>query len=314
MVTRNRAQLILVAGIGIALIVVGMAVVVNTVLFTESVRTSETTTKLGEADEFNYQTRRTVRSIGLRVNHRSRNHTSAEIGTWVQDNISRWSRLSAESAVTATPTVRNVTYNVSESTNGTRIVQTGDGTFESPGSNNNWEPLSHDNHRVGWFVMNLNMSEIDIGERFHANASNKQGDYVNVTLNKTSQSDISINTSLNNGDSADTTCLSEGNRVLLNLHTGQSFSDDSCVFNGTAELTNVSRVHLENGDKAFGKYSLVTNQSAASIQDCTTSVPQSEPCNTSVVWKANITTSIVSEGFSYRDRQNVTVYGGNAGG
>lgn len=312
--SRDRAQLILIGAIAVALLVIGISLAVNAVLFTENVRPSESTSQLSEAREIDFETRRSVRSLSARVNHQSRNHTEDEIAVWVGNNVTRLSHLLEESYVASGPMAVNLTYNVSRGLNGSRLVQLGDSTFRS--GSDDWTPIgpASGDQRIGWAVVNFNATRSD-PQRFHANFSNAQGEEVRMTFNKTTspvEYEVTTSSTAGSGPRTEVTCTPRRERVLLNLYDGHSYTDDSCVFNGTIEIGNVTSVEFEGSDNVVGRYSFVTNDSSAINvgTDCDDSVLATVPCITPVVWQANVTVGITGEGFQYENRHNVSVYTG----
>ena len=308
---RERGQLILIGAITLALLVIGIALVVNTVLFTENLQTDTTAITLDESSAIDAEVQEGVRSTTLRVNHRGRNQTRPQIQTWVDRNVTRFGALMSEAQVDANRLSVNVSYDRSESERGARIVQAANATFKSGGASGfeDWDPLLRDSHAVGWFVLNVNASSSEAGD-FFVNASNHDGETLNVSLNKTDETTFNVTSRTSIGPTTTKSCDTQGGRLLLNVHTGQSFTDDSCTITGTRAVGNVSRVHFENGDVLAGKYSLVANESAGitTVSDCDSGEPMDQPCQAPVVWTANVTTAVTGDGFTYANDHDVTVY------
>jgi len=308
--TGERGQLILIGAITLALLVIGIALVVNTVLFTENFQTETTTRTLEESSSIDAELQDGVRSTTLRVNHRARNESGSSIETWVERNVTRYGELMSEAQVDANRLTVTVDYDDTESERGVRIVQTANGSYEGPTGVSDWEPVTSGAHAVGWVVLNINASSSADAGTFFLNASNPSAETLSVSINKTGSTTVNVTTTTSVGPATTATCDTQGGRLLLNVHTGRSFTDDDCVFTGTRAVGNVSQIHIENGDVLAGKYAIVANDSSAvptTVGDCA-STPPTQPCEVPVVWTANVTTTITGDGFTYANDHDVAVY------
>ncbi|MFC7197064.1 hypothetical protein ACFQL4_24485 [Halosimplex aquaticum] len=128
---RNRAQMILLGAITLAAIVVGLTVVVNSHFVTQNGAVSEVAPQIDEAQEFEYESRKGSRSLVLRLNHRHRNLTAADLGALIDRNMTVYSGLMAESYASSRGEYVNVTYNNASSQFGMRVVQAADGNVTS---------------------------------------------------------------------------------------------------------------------------------------------------------------------------------------
>jgi len=312
---RERGQLILIGAVTVALLVIGVAIVVNTVLFTENVRPSEADAQLQNAEDVNHELRRSAQALTLRVNHATRNHSSPDLAHWVRGNVTRMSHLYEESYLASGPTAVNVSYNVSASRNGSRLVQASDGAYVDAGGGENWQPVDPDggDQRLGWAVFNLNVSESTM-DPFQATFTNESGETVTMTFTKTTGPEaFNVATTTSTGGSASVECTPRNQRVLLNVQQGESYTDDSCVFNGSAELGNVTTVNFEDGDHVVGKYAMVAKKDTlGGAGPCQSGPPLDEPCSAPAVWDAYVTVSIIGDGFDLEKSHNVSVYPGGA--
>ena len=302
---RNRAQLLFVGAIVLAFLIVGIAVVVNTTLFVENTQAGTTVSQSQSPATIDNEVTTSLRTVILRVNHQPRNHSATEMGTYAHDNITRLSAALGESYAASSSLSVSVSYRNDSSQFGSRVVQTGDSTFESPSSGSDWTPVTGSPQReLGWFVVNLNATKSQ-DDKFHANVTNGT-ESVNLTVNKVSDTNFSVKTSGPTG-SADGFCKPRGGRLFLDLRRGQSVTDDGCQFNGTSQLDTITRVNFAGGDNAFGKYAIVTNSTSTSVPDCRTT-SQPKPCHAPVVWVANATVSVAGSSVQYESEKNVTIY------
>lgn len=311
---RDRAQLILIGAIAVALLVIGIAVVLNAVLYTENVRPNETTTQLDEATEIDREARHAARSLILRVNHQGKQRTPDELGVETRENVTRLGQLLGESYVNSRPLQVNVNYQNDSSDFGTRFVMEGDYSFDIPAigasDQTTWDAIDAGSNptQVGWALLNVNTTET-ADEKFHVNFTS-DSDHLDFTFNKTGRQTFNVTTETSGGTTGPVSCEAQGDRALLDLVHGQSYTHDDCVFNGTAELGPIETVTFDEADNAWGKYSFVTNDSAAYTNDdgCDSNPTTQSPCQTPAVWTANVSTSMFGDSFTYDNRYNVSIY------
>jgi len=320
----RRGQLILVGAIVIALLVVGITIIVNTVLFVENTSTDQSTTKLRQAAQVEGELRDAIRATTFRVNHRTRNHSTSELRRATERNVTRLTRTMDQQYLASQSL--SVSVSVNGTDNGTRLVQAADGDFTHPNPtvNTNWHPVKPggpSSPRLGWFVLNLNATEPTTGT-FEAEVRNESNESVSVEVERINASAYEIRSDVDTGGDTTVTCGTRGNRLVLNMRDGSSPTDDTCTFNGTAEIANASTVEFANASQAYGKYAVVIDDryasgpsSPASVQSCDspTNPPLSEPCDTPVVWAVQFETDIASESVSRTGEHNVTVYPGGGG-
>jgi hypothetical protein len=318
----RRGQLILVGAIVIALLVVGITIIVNTVLFVENTSTDQSTTKLRQAAQVEGELRDAIRATTFRVNHRTRDHNASELRRATERNVTRLTRTMDQQYLASQSL--SVSVSVNGTDNGTRLVQAADGDFTHPTGLSNWDPVATTltpSPRLGWFVLNLNATEPTTGT-FEAEVRNESDDAVSVEVERINGSAYEIRSDVDTGGDTTVTCGTRGNRLVLNMRDGSSPTDDTCTFNGTAEIANASTVEFANADQAYGKYAVVIDDtyasglsSPASVQSCDspTNPPLSEPCDTPVVWAVQFETDIASESVSRTGEHNVTVYPGGGG-
>ncbi|MFD1587468.1 hypothetical protein ACFR9U_10765 [Halorientalis brevis] len=323
---RERGQLVLTAAIGIGLVIVGLVVVINTVLVSENLSTSESLESSDEVTKFSTSAQRNTRSLVLRLNHWQRNQTGPQIGRNVRHNVSNYSRALGESYAETGISVVNLSYNNDSSTWGTRIVQTNDSWITDAANDSDWTLFeSNDHANARRFVFNLNTSHTST-DQFNVTFDNGT-ETVEIGIQRKRESiAVSSERSLG-GDVQDVMCDPSGNRVLIDLMTGEAFTGD-CEFNGVLNRTDPERtleppytVSVADGEHGFGKFSVVTNSSldtsSGPFGPCD---PQQaddlgvsrtnphDPCRSPIVWRANITTTYQSTSIDYWQQHNVSVY------
>jgi hypothetical protein len=331
---RNRGQLVLVGAVGIGLVIIGLVIVINTSLVSENIAASESLQKSDEVTKFSTNARRDTRAIVLRINHRKRNITAPQIASYVNRNLSNYSRALAESHARSGIASVKISFNNESSDWGTRLVQVNDSDLTEPGTNDVSWALFDGTVRepdVRRFILNLNVTATaeKSTDEFNVTFTNSSGDYVEMGIKSTGK-EIEIRTERTpGGNVTDVVCDPSNDRVLINLMTGQSYTGD-CDFNGVLNRTNSSRsldppydsVVVEFGDRPDLQYSVVTNlsyeamgSSSPGYDHCDpayvtsgTAGSPTAPCRSPAIWRANVTTVYQSWSSDYWQLHNVSVY------
>lgn len=328
---RDRAQLILIGAILIATIIFGLSVLLNSLVFTGASGASSAGASLDETDLADFEIQRNVRAVIVRVNHADRNVTfgpPGDLEIQISENVTRYSRLLAESKAASGSIAVDVSYNNSTSRSGYRIVQAHDDDFTDMDGNPSWVPVpgpgapwSTPDTNVGWFTANVNVANTT-GTPFRIFADNGSRELeIELTPTGPSNSNLSVETNLSPpGATATTACASARDRVLLDLYRGNGFVD-GCEFVGIDNLTGAVSVEFENADQIQGKYEIVINRSNARMnhgsptyQPCVDAVGtplpaiEADPCVAPVIWSANLTTRIDGDGIDFENSYNLSLY------
>ncbi|MFB6150716.1 MAG: hypothetical protein ABEJ40_02810 [Haloarculaceae archaeon] len=324
---RRRAQMILLGAITLAVIIVGTTVLVNSLTVTRTDVPSQASPQIDEAGTFGFEARKGSRSIVLRLNHRNRGVTPAELGALVGRNLTNYGQLLAETYVDSHGEFVGLTYHNDSSAFGRRIVQIADGnvttwaTSTHGGGNGNWYIGEYGTwRRIGWFTVNVNVENTSEARTF-IEIENRTGHTVNVSINRTSTgsgSKLRVHSDVSSGGDVTATCEPSNGRVLLDLVDGTAFVG-GCQFNGTAAIDPPYTVYVQNGKELVAKYELVYNESVpiATAADVYTkcwdsSSHRTDPCTAPAVWVANVTARFASSEINYTSRFNVSIYGGSS--
>jgi hypothetical protein len=237
----------------------------------------------------------------------------------MEANVSTYSDLMAESYATGAPTSVSVEYNYAER-NGTRVLQTEDGKFTRTGTDAppfTWTPLQSpsDPQPIDWLVLNLDARNVSKSQPFQVVITDSDNDKGRIYVQRNSSPgrqvlavDVWAEFQGTANDTDTVTCSVSNGRVLLDVLDGTSLGRD-CAFNSTGPLDGpYKKVTFQNGDRAAGKWALVTDEPSNTLADCGSLASLGEPCNTPVVLEANITTTYATEGLRYENTQNVTIY------
>lgn len=321
---RERAQLILAGAILLATLIFGLSLLLNSLLFTGASGATSADASLGETDLASFEIQRSVRAVVVRVNHAERNVTVGDLGTRIERNVTRYSRLLAESKAAAGSVVVNVSYDNDSSTGGHRIVQAHDAEFTDGGGDEDWlsyppVPDSPDTS-VGWFTANVDLENTTSTPPFFAvTAQNDSGSTVVIELNR-SGGNVSVAADPSWGSQTRTTCAGSNGRALVDLYHGTGFLDN-CQFVGVGDLSGPVAIDFQNGDRIEGKYEIVMNRSNSRVgigstyEHCAnpiTGTPEppsgADPCVAPVIWSANLTTTVDGGDLSYENSYNLSLY------
>lgn len=327
MVSRDRAQLILIGALLVATVIFGLSLLLNSLLFASAGGPGSASTAVGQTETVEFEVQRSVRSLAIRVNHESRNVTADQVATALEDNLTKFSRLYAEAKAASGSTAVTVTYDNTTSTVGFRIVQAHDGDFaDHTLGSNDWTPVPgpaafpSTPTTVGWFTANVDVGNTSSGVPFVAEARNGSHE-VSLSLSQNG-SNLSVESEFRppTGSPTSTTvrCGAADGRALVDLYEGNAFTGD-CEFTGVGNLTGPTSIRFENVDRIVGKYSIVMNRTNSQVgteyltcMDGTTPRPaaDADPCVAPVIWSANVTTTVQNDRLRYSNAYNLTVYPG----
>ncbi|WP_459193391.1 hypothetical protein [Halosimplex sp. J119] len=314
LVDRDRAQMILLGALTLAAVIVALTVVVNSHFVTENSAVSEVSPQIDEAQEFEYESRKGARSLVLRLNHRHRNLTGAELGTIIERNMTVYSSLMAESYAGSRGQHVAISYDNESSHFGSRVVQAADGNVTSDGGSEEWTIGEDGEYRnMGWFTMNVNVDETSDRPTW-INVTNATGASVNVSINRTTVGtgvNLGVSSNVSHAGNSSTLCDPSRDRVLLDVFEGSSFNGE-CDFNGTRSIAPPYQVDVSGGKQLVAKYELVyndTNPSHSYYGPCEQAGPlPDQPCRSPAVWTANVTTEFGGSQLDYANEYNITVY------
>jgi hypothetical protein len=307
----------LVGAVAIAVVVLGLAAVYTAQLTARPAATGSVSHQPSEAMELNQEVRRNARIITVRQNHRQSYYASrSALNESISDSVANYSELMAETYAGQRGVAVNASYDGPVRV-GTRVVQYTDGPM-TDGGTIVWKPVEA-GADVGWFVFNFNVTEMDRGESFDIRVTNGTGADPPVTTytftrNETGTSvlSVAVDSETGIGTLGQGTCNPSGNRSLIDLTTGDSFTSDCSFGPGIDDLDGPYTVEFVDGDHAFGQFSIVTDTRETNrgglndLGPC----PTSGPCNTYAAWNVTVTTQYQSGELSYTNTQNVTVYPG----
>lgn len=232
---RERAQLFLVAAIGLAVTFVALALVLNTAIFTENLASRGSDTTAGpEAVRYSTEATDGIEPLIEKVNYNN-NTTHAHLHANLSAGVTGWSNASGRlSAVDAKSS------NLSGSTvNGTRIVQDATGrNFTDANENDDWL-LAGDVSGTRGFWLNVSRSDLNSTEQselppsgseavFHVQFTDDAGDDWRIYVYQNANNANEVNVTVEEPSSGITgSCSAVGEHVVINI-TDATVGDNAC--------------------------------------------------------------------------------------
>jgi hypothetical protein len=305
----DRAQLILVGAVAIAFIVLGLAVVFNTVLYTENVASTGAASAPRDAQIVKNEVDVGLKGLVERVNHQTKPKTNSQANTNLTDNVSAYSDGMTKVVGEVSPAL--VSFRVSsvaDVKHGARIRDDDGSDFKAPGGAKNWtlmDPVG-DGAMVGDFDMTVDRSGLEAGtqDAFHIvwSPPGSSDNHV-VWIYEKSSSKVAIRTVNDSGSpardfSGGNECVLPGSdsesTVSFNFSDGNVQGYDACdsylgpwphIDNDTAR-----NITFYRADNVTGTYSLAINDQSELNPTLAlpVSVLPSQPYWTSDVWKFKI--------------------------
>lgn len=313
MVADDRAQLVLVGAIAIAIVLIAMTTVLNSAVFTENVARGNSVEVSGDVEEFDRETVRNVRSLVIRVTHRTEYTTAGgngedDLKADVRENVSDYSRILTESYADTGSVFVNVTHE--DTTIGQRLLQDQDDDFARNDGQPTWTPID-DPFQLGWFVVNVDIENTSQSSPVYLELTDAAGSELNVSMRRTVDGDLAVHSEIDGGSVSDVTCDPRNGRVLVDVLEGTTYTGD-CTFNSTEHLEpTYSEFRIVHGDNAQGKYDFVVNRSdGGSINGAPSCDSVEEPCRSIAVWSVNLTTHYQTGAVGYEKAHVVEVYDG----
>jgi len=324
--TRTRGQIILVTAFALALVFLGLAIVVNSAIFTENLATRSENVDSSQALNYRHGV---TQNVGDIITEANENDTAADHDD-IAENVS--SELGNASEFTGVQQIEDgnaVTLERVETRNGTRIFQENASDFTSNESDVDWT-LAEDVDRTRAFTINVT----------DANATGVLNlDDFTVVVNDTTNTDDDWTMSVDEDEvtveraSGETETCSAGGLLGVGSFgtpfvidvTGATVAGEPCpalvdTDTGTpmqfgAGVDNEYNLSFENADDINGTYSLVVYDGdiAGPVADDYAAVdgPEDGPFNVPAMYGTTLTMSYETTQLTYET--NVTVAPGEPG-
>jgi len=327
--TADRGQLLLIGAVGVAFIIIGLAVVVNSMVLADAGGADGPRTESEDVALINHEVQRDTRSLVIHTNHYEVYDGNSTLDASLRENVTEYSDLLGATHAESSGAFVNVSF-AGRNETGTRIVQAADGEFTSPAGVDNYTLVGPDGPgttnqidvtsagQLGWFVMNVNASETSDRTKpwFNVTIVGDDGEYVTLYMNQnatgegvSSALDVESDVSTTAGSDGNVTCISSGDRVLIDVVVGRCVNDEGKVFRTVGDLERPYRIRFRNGSDGVGKYAIVTDEkrSTSPKYNCDTTAA-TDPCRSPAAWSVNVSVTYRTEGVAYRNVQSVTVY------
>ena len=297
----DRGQLILVGAVVIAVALVGVVVVLNTVLFTENVVQDGATAAASDSLDVTLVVRDDLAPLVDGTNYNETYANEGELETALDESVHRYAALLGIAEAKRAPAT--LTVDVRNATIGYAIVHDNRSTsFLGDDGRRNWTVARNADPRQ--YVLTVDPANgTSASDGFRLSVTDGS-DRWNLT---TYRQDGNVSVRTNGTTVAPSTCpdVTAGN-LTIDLRSGTT-TPGPCTFDYASGLVGPYDVSYVNGDNATGTYSVVLNGTAATLPAVNTTASVS-PYRTFVAYEVEATFSYVTPDSTYRGRTNATLY------
>ncbi|MFB6070292.1 MAG: hypothetical protein ABEJ76_04650 [Halanaeroarchaeum sp.] len=254
---RSRGQVIVVAALGIAVTLVALALITNTVIYTQNLATRETADAV---DPVAYQQSSREAVGGLLALANRYNATDHEsIATRFRNDVENYS---ATTAIEAARNGRLAVVSVTSVTNGTRIFQNASRNFTDDDGNVTWT-LANDVDRVRRFELNVTQDELTESSPFEVVVTNGSAEWTaTIEQNGTDGAELVLE-----NDTTTETCTVNAEHAVVDLTEG-TLAGRAC--DGPTFAAGVSPpydVEFHNASNGHGRYVLFVEDTSISDEN-----------------------------------------------
>jgi hypothetical protein len=256
--TRERAQLILIAGFALAVTLIALALVMNAAIYTENLATRSESAGISDAHAFQRATQQAAREAWTYA-HEVNNGSYAELDENVTAAMEGYNNVTSRQEV-RTGRITNVSV---ETTAGTNITSADSGDFTDADGDTEWT-LAQGVSRTRNFTMRVEDTSVlaDVGAgtdefRVVARGSTERW-YLNVSYDSTAgETVVGVNAS---GDYD--TCTTTGPSFEINFSAGTVAGSD-CPALDMSETPDTYDLEFRNASAVEGQYSLIVDTDAS---------------------------------------------------
>lgn len=287
----DRGQLLLVAGFGLAVMLVALALVLNGAIYSEAQASRGVAVADRDVARYQDDVHRSVSELVVATN-RPGNASEAELQATFEAGVANWSRLSARHSATA-----HATTNVSlaSAVYGSQVVQSDQRNFTNASGAGNWT-VAESVSGVRGFRMNVSRTALANGSCgpttcFQVVVDNGSATW-RVTVTATEQT---VNLSVS-GPTGPGSCGVTGEWAHVDLTAG-TLAGEPCPALAFAEGVSAPYdVAYLNGDDVAGTYRLVVDEPIAEDGDFAT---DGAPSTSAAVYSANVTLAYQTSTLAY---------------
>ncbi|WP_380679757.1 DUF7261 family protein [Salinigranum sp. GCM10025319] len=298
----DRGQIFLVAALVLAVLFVGLALLLNTAIYTENLATRNTDP--GTDPSISYRHVAEEAAVGVMVRENA-NHTDlpyADVEDRYVRGVDEWSNAAG---LHAARYARSANVTVDSAVHGTRFEQTDlnrNFTNES-GTVTDWQVEDGVDVRDVQFTVERGSLEELSDDPFELSLESSSDPTTSWSVVVYSPSASEVGVAVSN-DSATATCVATvGSHAVVDVSTGH-INDTACPAIGeTLDLDGEDvDVRFRNGDEAVGTYHLVVDSgvSLGADEDHVDNEVDGSPFVTAVVYEADVTITYESTDVAYR--------------
>lgn len=253
----RRGQLLLVTSIALAVLLVSLAIIMNTAIYTENLATrGSDTAGSQDANRLREAATTGVSTVLSSVNEKNAT-THAALTANVSDGVQEWSstasRLYAASG-------SGVHVSLTRTTNGTRIEQESQRSFTNASGNDTDWTLVSAVRQTRAFRMNVSNDDLEASgpSEFRVIVDNGTHTWrLNVTQDA---GDIVVG--IRDGDGNEGTCVDPADHVWINVTDGTVGGDPCDQLTFAAPLTSAYRIEYHNPANVSGTYRLIVDNAS----------------------------------------------------
>lgn len=265
---RSRGQIILIAALGIAVTLVALAMITNTVIYTENLATRDTVSGQ-EAVAFQQSMESGASGLlALANRYNATNHTT--IRSQFEADVES---LRNGTEIVSASIGDLSTVSVIETTNGARIAQNLSRNFTDATGAEDWT-LAAEIEQTRRFQMNVTAASLNESDPFTVNVTNDSDEWSAEIAENGTDVDVSIS----NGTT--TSCSVEPDEtgsVVVDLSEGRIAGDQCELPVFASDLSGPYTISFENGSNASGRYVLFVDREPTAIEDDLANDPYNAP-------------------------------------
>jgi len=306
----DRAQLILIAGFVIAVSLVGLALVVNTAIFTENLATRSQTSGAVDALSYRSSVHDNTASVIKQVNDDEWDQSYTTLNETVRANLEEYGQLSGRHQSLAD---RYANVSVVDHTPGVVIYQNATATFNSatPGDNENWTLESNvDNVRNFSITLEDDGTTPTLADRlehrrhFTINVTTPSVDdwwKLNVSRTATGDNIVAVNASGQGWEACSTPVT-----TTINVTAGTIDGSDCGAINFTEWQDDKSfDLQFENGSKIEGTYWLEMDKDVAALASAQYGTATDDPSADTILYSVQVKLDYQTRRFDYETQFRV---------
>lgn len=318
----DRGQLILVGAVVLAIAIIGVVVVLNTVLFTENVTNRAALESTGDAGEFREVVESDVGPLAARTNRNATYATPEDARDAVNESVARYGSLVGLSLAQRRPA--GVEVRVVEKPSVSLVVGDRDESrsFTDRNGAESWTVVDGATVRDYWLTLDADSLATNDRDAFRVNVTSGSDHWTLLVRESNSGNAVYVNrTGTAVTGSNCTVSPSPAGRVTVDFTGGTAAAgtaaagtapidgaDGSCSFAFAEGLSAPDEVTYQNATNATGTFRLVADEQAATVPGAVeTSAPWNSPYRSYAVDAVTVNATYATTELDYRTTTNVSI-------